>query len=193
MNLIDNVFALLFVADSPASPEELSQALGVPLFEVEEALEKLGSRLSFDGPMQVVRIAGGYQLSTKPECSEIVAKFLRPQQHKLSRSVMEVLAIVAYRQPVTSPEIDAIRGVQSDYGLHQLIDRRLVAELGRKKAVGRPVLYGTTQQFLHLFNLDKLEDLPNLELPSDAPALEPAPEADEPEPAPETLALAEAR
>ena len=193
MNLIDNVFALLFVADSPASPEEFSQALDVPLFEVEDALEKLGSRLGFEGPMQVVRIAGGYQLSTKPECSEIVAKFLKPQQHKLSRSVMEVLAIIAYRQPITSPEIDAIRGVQSDYGLHQLVDRRLVAELGRKKAVGRPVLYGTTQQFLHLFNLDKLEDLPILELPIEAAAIEPAPEAESQEPAPETPALVEAR
>ena len=80
---------------------------------------------------------------------------------------MEVLAIVAYKQPVTGPEIDAIRGVQSDYGLGQLIEKRLVAELGRKNAPGRPVLYGTTQQFLHLFNLDKIDDLPDLKIELD--------------------------
>ena len=85
---------------------------------------------------------------------------------------MEVLAVVAYRQPVTLPEIDAVRGVQSDYGLGQLIEKRLVAEFGRKNAPGRPVLYGTTQQFLHLFNLDKIEDLPDLKIevePGSAP------------------------
>lgn len=167
VRLIDKVQALLFVADSPASVEELSQALEVPEHEVEEALEKLGGKLSNEGPLQVVRIAGGYQICTKPECAEPVARFLKPQAHKLTRSVMEVLAIVAYKQPVTGPEIDAIRGVQSDYGLGQLIEKRLVAELGRKNAPGRPVLYGTTQQFLHLFNLDKIDDLPDLKIELD--------------------------
>ena len=168
MRLIDKVLALLFVAESPATAEEISQALDKPLFEIEEALEKLGGKLTHDGPIQLVRIAGGYQLCTKSEYAEVVAKFLKPQQHRLSRSVMEVLALIAYRQPVTSPEIDVVRGVQSDYGLNQLIDKRLVAEVGRKTTLGRPVLYGTTQQFLHLFNLDKLDDLPDLELEVDA-------------------------
>jgi segregation and condensation protein B len=167
VRLIDKVQALLFVADSPASTEELSQALEVPEPEIEDTLEKLGGKLSNEGPLQLVRIAGGYQLCTKPECAEPVARFLKPQSHKLTRSVMEVLAIVAYKQPVTGPEIDAIRGVQSDYGLGQLIEKRLVAELGRKNAPGRPVLYGTTQQFLHLFNLDKLDDLPDLKIELD--------------------------
>jgi segregation and condensation protein B len=168
VRLIDQIQALLFVADSPATIEEVAQALDRPIYEVEEALESLGGKLTNEGPLQVVRIAGGYQLCTKPDYAEAVARFLKPQAQKLTRSVMEVLAIVAYKQPVTLPEIDAVRGVQSDYGLGQLIEKRLVAEVGRKNAPGRPVLYGTTQQFLHLFNLDKLEDLPDLKLEVDA-------------------------
>ncbi len=173
MRLIDKVQALLFVTDSPASVEEVSQALEIPVFEVEDALEQLGGKLNSEGPLQLVRIAGGYQLCTKPDYAEAVARFLKPQAHKLTRSVMEVLAIVAYKQPITGPEIDAIRGVQSDYGLGQLIEKRLVAELGRKNTPGRPVLYGTTQQFLHLFNLDKIEDLPDLKIEVEIGAVEP--------------------
>ncbi|MEZ5162265.1 MAG: SMC-Scp complex subunit ScpB [Fimbriimonadaceae bacterium] len=158
------VEALLFVADSPATPEDLAQALEVPIFEVEEALEKLGGRLHHTSSLQLVRIAGGYQICTKAEYADAVTRFLKPQKHKLSRSLMEVLAIVAYRQPVTSAEIDAIRGVDSDYGLRQLVEKRLVVEIGRKAAPGRPVLYGTTQQFLHTFNLQTLEDLPKVDI-----------------------------
>jgi segregation and condensation protein B len=168
VRLTDQIHALLFVADSPATPEEIAQALETPQHEVEQAIEQLGGRLTTDGPVQLVRIAGGYQLCTKPDYAEPVARFLKPQAHKLTRSVMEVLAIVAYKQPITLPEIDAVRGVQSDYGLGQLIEKRLVAEVGRKNSPGRPVLYGTTQQFLHLFNLDKLDDLPDLKLEADA-------------------------
>lgn len=163
MRLIDKIFAVLFVADSPATVAEVAQALEVAIPEIEEAIEKLGGKLSHDGPLQIVRIAGGYQICTKPEYSDVVARFLKPQAQKLTRSVMEVLAVVAYKQPITGPEIDGVRGVQSDYGINQLIEKRLVAEVGRKQAPGRPILYGTTQQFLHLFNLDKIEDLPNLE------------------------------
>lgn len=164
VRLTDRIQALLFVADSPATVEEIAQALDTPVFEIEAALETLGGKLTQEGPLQLVRIAGGYQICTKPEMAEDVARFLKPQAHKLTRSVMEVLAIVAYKQPVTLPEIDAVRGVQSDYGLEQLIEKRLVAEVGRKNTPGRPLLYGTTQQFLHLFNLDKLDDLPDLKI-----------------------------
>ncbi len=168
MRLIDRVYALLFVSDSPATVDELSAALNVPIYEVEEALEKLGGKLTHDGPLQLVRIAGGYQVCTKADYAEMVTRYLNPQKQRLTRSLMEVLAIVAYKQPITSAEIDAVRGVQSEYGLRQLIEKRLVAEVGRKQAVGRPVLWGTTQQFLHLFNLEKIEDLPELELSIDA-------------------------
>ena len=86
-----------------------------------------------------------------------------PQRGRLSRSLLEVLAIVAYRQPITASEIEAVRGVQSDYGIRALLERRFIRDVGRKKAPGRPTLYGTTQQFLHQFNLRNLEELPKLD------------------------------
>lgn len=162
VRLTDPVFALLFASETPSSPEALASALEAPLFEVEEALESLGRRLAESGPLQLVRIAGGYQISTKPEYAGIVARHLDPQPARLSRSVMETLAVVAYQQPVTSADIDSVRGVQSDYSLKQLVEKKLVMEVGRKHAPGRPMLYATTAQFLHMFNLNSLADLPHL-------------------------------
>lgn len=163
MNIVHSVHALLFVADTPAKPEDLATAIGCPVFEVEDALESLGRRLEHDSPLQIVRIAGGYQLCTKAAYSEAVARFAKPQKARLSRSLMEVLAIVAYQQPVTCAEIESVRGVDSSYALRQLLDRRMLTEVGRKKAPGRPHLYGTTQQFLHTFNLEDLAQLPPLD------------------------------
>ena len=150
------------MADSPATPEELAQSIGCPVYEVEDALEKLGGKYHHTSSLQLVRIAGGYQLCTKPEYADIVTRFLKPAPHKLSRSLMEVLAVVAYKQPITTAEIEQIRGVSSEYGLRQLVEKRLVCEVGRRHTPGRPVLYGTSQQFLHTFNLQSLEDLPKL-------------------------------
>jgi segregation and condensation protein B len=159
------VYALLFVADAPASAENLASALGYTVGQVEQALELLGKKLRKDGPLQLVQLAGGYQLSTKPEYAELVANFLKPQRQRLSRSLMEVLAIVAYRQPMTMAEVDEVRGVQSDYAVKALLERRLLQELGRKPVPGRPVLYGTSAQFLHQFNLKDISELPPLESP----------------------------
>lgn len=181
LRLVDSVHALLFAANTPATPQVLAEALQVPVFEVEEALERLGRRLSDSGPLLLARIAGGYQLATKPEYADPLARFLQPQQMKLSRSLMETLAIIAYKQPITMAEIDAIRGVQSDYSLKQLLEKRMVVELGRKQSPGRPLLYGTTQQFLHLFNLDSLAELPQLSTPhGDLLALETHESPDQP-------------
>jgi segregation and condensation protein B len=162
MTAVDIVEALLFVADSPASLASLAAATGLTEGQVDQAIELLRERLQERGSLQVVQIAGGYQLCTKPDYAEIVANFLKPQRQKLSRSLMEVLAIVAYKQPITAAEVEQVRGVQCDYGLHGLLERRLIQEVGRKKAPGRPVLYGTTQQFLHQFNLNDLSELPEL-------------------------------
>jgi segregation and condensation protein B len=162
LTLVDRVFALLFVADAPATTSELARCLDVSEGQVEQAVELLEDRLAETTPLQLARIAGGLQLCTRPEYAESVAAFLRPQHARLSRSLLEVLAVVAYRQPVTLSEIDQIRGVQSDYSLRQLLDRRLVAERGRKPVPGRPVLYGTTPQFLHQFNLHDLSQLPEV-------------------------------
>lgn len=161
MRIVHGLEALLFVADSPATPEELARALGVPIYEVEEGLEKLGGRLHHTSALQLVKIAGGYQLCTKAEFAEAIARFTSPQNNnKLSRSLMEVLAVVAYKQPITQAELDDVRGVDSSYGLRQLVERRLVCEIGRRATPGRPILFGTTQQFLHAFNLESLEALP---------------------------------
>lgn len=163
MSVLRSVEALLFVADTPAKVEDLAAAIECSVADVEQALDQLGGRLNHDSSLQLVRIAGGYQLCTKPEFAGIVARFTKPQKARLSRSLMEVLAIVAYQQPVTASEIESVRGVDSAYALRQLLDRRLLSEVGRKKAPGRPLLYGTTQQFLHVFNLDALDQLPPIE------------------------------
>lgn len=165
MNLPDNIEALLFVSDAPQSLGNLATALAVTEGQVEQALEVLERRLSESGSIQIVKLAGGYQLSTKPEFADLVANFLRPQPRKLGRSLLEVLAVVAYRQPVTMAEVEEVRGVQSDYAIRALVERRLLKEVGRRKTPGRPVLYGTTLQFLHEFQLNSISDLPQLSSP----------------------------
>ncbi|MEQ1933150.1 MAG: SMC-Scp complex subunit ScpB, partial [Fimbriimonadaceae bacterium] len=162
MQIVEAVEAILFAADTPASLGSLAVAVGATEGQVAQAIEVLQERLGSTGALQVVVIAGGYQLCTKPEHAEMVANFLKPQRQRLSRSLMEVLAIVAYKQPITIAEIDEVRGVQSDYGVRSLLERRLITEVGRKKAPGRPTLFGTTQQFLHQFKLRDLSDLPEL-------------------------------
>jgi segregation and condensation protein B len=161
---VEQVMAILFVADAPATLKQIAEALCYTEGQVEQALESLRDRLARSGPLQVVALAGGFQLSTKPEHAASVANFLKPQRNRLGRSLMEVLAIVAYRQPMTVADIDAIRGVQSDYSIKSLLERRLIQEVGRRKAPGRPVLYGTTQQFLHQFNMKNLSELPTIDL-----------------------------
>lgn len=162
MEIVDAVEAILFVADAPVPLEQLARSLQAAEGQAEQALEILADRLERHGALQVIRIAGGYQLCTKQAHAELVADFLKPQRQRLSRSLLEVLAIVAYRQPLTLAEIEEVRGVQSDYSARALLERRLIHEVGRRRAPGRPVLYGTTQQFLHQFKLNGLEDLPAL-------------------------------
>jgi len=162
VEVVDSVMALLFVADEPVPTELLARTLNIGDGQVDQAIEILQARLAEGGPLQVVQLAGGWQLCTRPEFAEPVAAFLKPQRLRLGRSLMEVLAIVAYRQPITMAEVDAARGVQSDYSLRQLLERRLLQEVGRRSTPGRPVLYGTTQQFLHQFNINDIADLPKL-------------------------------
>lgn len=162
---VDALLALLFVADAPATLEALAGALAYTEGQVEQALEMLEDRLGREGPLMLVRLAGGLQLATKPEYADAIGAFLQPQRGKLGRSLLEVLAIIAYRQPITMAEIDAVRGVQSDYSVRGLVERRLIVEVGRKPVPGRPVLYGTTQQFLHQFNMNDLSELPQLQDP----------------------------
>ncbi len=164
MTIVSQIQALLFVSDGPVEISELALALSVTEGQVEQGIEVLEAQLEERGAIRLTKIAGGYQLCTKPEYAELLANFLKPQRQKLSRSLLEVLAIVAYNQPLTVGDIEVARGVQSDYSVRALIERRLIAEVGRKQAPGRPVLYGTTDQFLHQFNLHGLEDLPPVQI-----------------------------
>ncbi len=164
MTLVSKIEALLFVAEEPVSLNRLVEVLEAEREEVLAALKQLEQDCSSGRGILLVQIAGGYQLCTRLEVAEVVARFLRPARARLSRAQLEVLAIVAYQQPVTMAEIDAVRGVQSDHSLRALLDRRLVRELGRKSTPGRPLIYGTSEQFLHLFNLHGIEDLPTISL-----------------------------
>ncbi|CUU01257.1 MAG: SMC-Scp complex subunit ScpB [Fimbriimonadales bacterium] len=160
MRLEDILHALLFVADAPLSLETLAEASGAAPAEVEQALDNLQQTLAAAGPIQLVRIAGGYQLATKPEYMFYLARLLNPPPKRLSRAALEVLALIAYEQPITQAQIDALRGVDSSHTVRQLLERGLIREVGRKDAPGKPILYGTTEQFLHYFGLNSLDDLP---------------------------------
>jgi segregation and condensation protein B len=124
LKLIHVLEALLFVADEPISAEEFAKSLDVPIGDVDEALDDLMKQCQESRGIQLVKIAGGFQLCTKPELALIIAQFTKPRKNKLTRSQLEVLAVVAYQQPVTMAEIDAVRGVQSDHSLRALLDRR---------------------------------------------------------------------
>lgn len=159
--------AYLFVATEPVTPLEIARILKIDNAAVEEALEDIVNAYArrFHSGLQVVRIAGGYQMATRPALAPEIARLLAApgQKSRLSRPSLETLAIVAYQQPVTQAEIEAVRGVNADAVLKTLSERNLIAENGRKEVAGRPILYGTTPDFLHYFGLHTLEDLPPLE------------------------------
>ncbi|MFN7172760.1 MAG: SMC-Scp complex subunit ScpB [Fimbriimonadaceae bacterium] len=154
--------AVLFVADRPLTAKELAEYMDCATEDVSEAVRELESLLEDRSGLRLLKVAGGYQLATKPEYAQSVSRYLKPARTRLSKTLMEVLSVVAYRQPVTSAQIEEIRGVQSDYGLRELTDRGLIQEVGRATTPGRPILYGTTKQFLHSFLLDSLDELPQL-------------------------------
>lgn len=164
---LGNVFpaleCLLFVAPEPVTPEQVAQVLALEPDQAAAALEAFRLQYPPGGGLHVVRVAGGYQLRTRPEYADIVAAYLQPPAQKLSRQALETLAIIGYEQPITQPEIDALRGVNSDGVIKTLLERELIAEAGRKDAPGRPILYRTTDRFLKHFGLADLTELPKLE------------------------------
>jgi segregation and condensation protein B len=165
---------LLFVAGEPVTVADLSRALGQDEINTEAALRSLQVTLTERGSgLQLLRIAGGWQLATRPEHAEAIGRMLTRGSSKLSRAAMETLAIIAYRQPITAPEIEAVRGVSVSGVLKTLLERRLIVEAGRKEALGRPMLYVTTSDFLHYFGIAELSQLPPLE--ADLPAPNPVP------------------
>jgi segregation and condensation protein B len=158
--------ALLFVATGAVPPLQLATALDLPLRVVENHLELLESRFTsqdFPHGLRLQRHHGRVQLTTSPDMAADVERFLGLEAiSKLSRAALETLAIIAYQQPVTRPEIDAVRGVSSDGVLKSLLSKGLIQEVGRAERPGRPILYTTTSDFLQHFGLNSLDELPPL-------------------------------
>lgn len=160
------VESLIFVSDSPVSAKKLARAARATIAEVQPLLDELVADYQHRG-VHLYFVAGGYQFRSARESADFVKTLVAPKPIRLTRAQLETLAIVAYRQPLTRPEVDDIRGVDSGSSLKMLADRGLVKILGRKDEPGRPLVYGTTTQFLEFFGLRALKDLPTLQEFSD--------------------------
>src|SRR5947209_15232530 len=163
--LVSVVEALIFVADEPISTKMLADVLVEPKDAIAAAIEQLqADYLERTSGLQVREVAGGWQIATRTELHEDVRAFLKTRPSaKLSIASLETLAVIAYKQPVTVPEILEIRGVQSATSIKTLLDKRLIVAKGRKEAVGRPIQYGTSKEFLVQFGLKDLSELPSIE------------------------------
>ena len=154
--------ALLFVAGEPLTFKELCKTTEAEPEDAHRAIRELRDRY-VSSALQVMEIAGGFQLSTRTEYAATVGKFLAPHANRLSKPALETVTIIAYRQPCTQAEIEAIRGVASDGVIKTLLEREIIRDAGRRPTPGRPILYATTDMFLHYFGLTDLNDLPVLE------------------------------
>jgi segregation and condensation protein B len=152
---------ILFVSREPVPAARLAECLGVPAERIPSLMDDLAARLCGHG-LHVLLLAGGYSLATREEYGEVVRVFLEPKPEELSRQALETLAIIAYRQPLTRPQIEAVRGVNSAGAVRTLLEKGLIRTAGRAKSPGRPFVFVTTREFLSLFGLAGLEDLPPL-------------------------------
>jgi segregation and condensation protein B len=157
------VETLLFLAERPIGVEEIRQASGLEAERIVRALDQLSGHYR-EGPCGVVlhEVAGGWQLRSSPDNSAFARRFLKVKPQRLTRAALETLAIIAYRQPVTRPEVEEIRGVDCGAVVKALLDRKLLKILGKKEEPGRPILYGTSREFLEFFALKDLASLPTL-------------------------------
>jgi segregation and condensation protein B len=157
--------ALIFVAEEPLSAKTIADVLKEEREAVEPAIAELVKEFNGrNGGLQMREVAGGWQFATRPEYHEHVRAFLRTRPSaKLTLASLETLAVIAYRQPVTVPEILEIRGVQSPSAIKTLLDKKLIVAKGRKDTVGRPMMYGTSKEFLMQFGLKDLSELPSIE------------------------------
>ena len=159
--------ALLFVAPLAVTPSQLASALEIPESEVEAGLKLLAADFQERG-LRLQRHAGRLQLTTAPEVSEVIERFLGLEiTSHLSRAALETLSIVAYQQPVTRPQVDSIRGVNSDGVMKSLLHKGLIQDIGRAEGPGRPILYASSAEFLQQFGLASLNELPPLEVDQD--------------------------
>lgn len=166
MDKLDKIIeSILFVAGDGVEYFDISDKLGVTVEEVEEAIEKLkADHERINSGIQVVTYNKKAQLCSNADYAEQVAEVLNPIKEKsLTKAVLEAAAIIAYKQPITRLEIEQVRGVNSDYAINTLIENKLIEVVGRKDAIGKPLLFGTTDEFLKRFCLNSLEDLPDYE------------------------------
>ncbi|MEK6323413.1 MAG: SMC-Scp complex subunit ScpB [Acidobacteriota bacterium] len=158
--------SLIYVSEEPITVKQLAGILeGESVDDVQTAADQLAEEFnSRGGGLEVRQLAGGYRMTTRLELSEYVRRYLKSQPSaRLSLAALETLAVIAYKQPITIPEILEIRGVTSTSAIKTLLDRRLIVAKGHKQVVGRPMLYGTSKDFLIHFGLNDLSELPNLE------------------------------
>ena len=158
--------ALIFAAPQPVTAREIQKVMqGVPKPDWQRALEEIRADYAREGRgLHLVEVANGYQITTRPEYNDWIRELVDPQKPtRLSIQALETLAVIAYKQPVTLPEIIELRGIKSGGVIKTLLEKRLIRILGRKEVVGRPILYGTTKQFLLHFGMKDLQELPKIE------------------------------
>lgn len=166
LSLQANLEALLFVAPGPVTTAQLAEALEISAEKVEQELAVLGEIFAQSRGITLQWHNGRVQLTSAPRAAELVERFLGLEATaRLSRAALETLAIVAYRQPVTRPSVDAVRGVNSDGVMKSLLNKGMIQEVGRTETPGRPILYGITNEFLQHFGLTSLADLPPYDEP----------------------------
>jgi segregation and condensation protein B len=153
---------LLFMARNPLTIDELAQYISATPAEIETSIQELQSQYQASSyGIQIIHVSNGFQFATKPEYTQTLELYINaPQEISLSPAAMETLAIIAYRQPISRGEVEAIRGVNSDSIVHSLLEKALIEEKGKSEAIGKPTLYGTTDAFLKHFGLNSLEDMP---------------------------------
>lgn len=155
--------ALLFVNGERMSEEEMMGILGLDQSDLKEIMQELIAEYHQSSRgIQILTLDGGYIMGTKPEYAQVVSKLLKPAGRRLSPAALETLAIIAYRQPLSKAEIEQIRGVKTDRVITTLMEKGIIKDLGKKAVPGRPSLYGTTHEFLKIFGLSSLDELPDL-------------------------------
>jgi segregation and condensation protein B len=158
-----HIEALLFASGEPLAARKMAEILEIPESQVELLVGQLVEEMDrLERGLTIRKVADGYQMCTKSELAPVLKRLVEQQESKLSLAAMETLSIIAFKQPITKPEIEGIRGVKIDRVLSNLLERQLIKELGRKEALGRPILYGTTDEFLKCLGLNSLKDLPPL-------------------------------
>ena len=161
-NLTNILESILFVSGNPVPVDNIAEKLGVGEKDIRDAAKKLQERYSDRGGLRLLIFNKKLQLSSNPEYKDYVSSVLNPiKEREFTRTILECSAIIAYKQPITKGELEALRGLNCDYAIHTLLDLKMIEPVGRKDAVGRPILYATTDNFLKRFNLTSIDDLPD--------------------------------